>query len=151
MSALRLTRRGWCAYRCTYRLLKRSYGDCRGGLRSWLSNGSWNPRQMAVAAGDDLYSLLGVPVTASPQQIADARRRPMRTWHPDLIPSPDALAKSKAINRAAHISLDPVQRRSYDESRLSVARPRGDPKQPPPQVDATSHPGPAVLAGGGGD
>src|SRR5262245_28062845 len=37
VSALRLTRRGWCAYRCTYRLLKRSYGDCRGGLRSWLS------------------------------------------------------------------------------------------------------------------
>src|SRR5262245_28062846 len=65
-------------------------------------NGSWNPRQMAVAAGDDLYSLLGVPVTASPQQIADARRRLMRTWHLDLIPSSDALAKSKAINRAAH-------------------------------------------------
>src|SRR5215475_12806316 len=89
---------------------------------------------MAVAAADDLYSLLGVPATASPRQIADARRRLMRTWHPDLNPSPDAQAKSKAINRAADILLDPVQRRSYDEYRLSVARPRGDPKRwtPPP-------------------
>jgi hypothetical protein len=65
-----------------------------------------------MALGPDPYAVLGVPRDASDDQIAQARRRLSREYHPDVNPAPDAAARFDEIQRAYH--------------QLSEARPESD-------------------------
>jgi hypothetical protein len=50
--------------------------------------------------GSDPYAVLGVPRDASDEQIAQARRRLSRRYHPDVNPAPDAAAHFDEIQQA---------------------------------------------------
>jgi curved DNA-binding protein CbpA len=68
----------------------------------------------------DLYAVLGVPKTATSQQIRTAYRRRIFDSHPDgRRPSerPFAESRAKRINLAATVLLDPVARARYDTLR----------------------------------
>jgi DnaJ-class molecular chaperone len=63
----------------------------------------------------DLYDILGVPPTATQQEIESAYRRLARQWHPDVSTEPIAATENfKAIARAYEVLSDPEQRRRYD-------------------------------------
>ena len=66
----------------------------------------------------DLYSVLGVPQYATPEQIRQAHRRLARNSHPDLNQSDAVGAERKMveINVAATVLLDPRRRAEYDRT-----------------------------------
>ena len=55
-----------------------------------------------MALGSDPYEVLGVPRDASDEQIAQARRKLSREYHPDVNPAPDAAARFDEVQRAYH-------------------------------------------------
>ena len=64
----------------------------------------------------DYYSILGIPKTASENEIKSAYRKLARKHHPDLNPN-DATAKTKfqQINEANEVLSDPEKRKKYDK------------------------------------
>ena len=63
----------------------------------------------------DLYRLLGVPRTATKDQIRASYRKLSRTCHPDTNPDkPDAQAKFCELTNARDVLLDDEKRRVYD-------------------------------------
>lgn len=64
----------------------------------------------------DYYRILGVPRTASGEEIKKAYRRLARKYHPDVNPgSKAAEEKFKEINEAYAVLSDPERRRRYDQ------------------------------------
>jgi DnaJ-class molecular chaperone len=64
----------------------------------------------------DYYSVLGVPKTASDDDIKKAFRKLARKHHPDLNPGDKAAeAKFKELNEANEVLGDPEKRKKYDE------------------------------------
>lgn len=64
----------------------------------------------------DYYAVLGVPRTASAEEIKKAFRKLARQYHPDLAKDKKtAEAKFKELNEANEVLSDPVKRRKYDE------------------------------------
>jgi curved DNA-binding protein len=64
----------------------------------------------------DYYETLGVPRTATPEEIKQAFRKLARIHHPDVAKNKAAgEAKFKEINEAYEVLSDPEKRRRYDE------------------------------------
>ncbi len=65
-------------------------------------------------AKKDYYAILGVPNTATPDELKAAFRRLAREYHPDVNKSPDAEERFKEINEAYAILSDQEKRSVYD-------------------------------------
>jgi DnaJ domain len=64
----------------------------------------------------DPYTVLGVPRDATGAQIAQARRRLSRQYHPDVNSAPDAAARFDEVQQAFTVLSDPAARAAYDRS-----------------------------------
>jgi hypothetical protein len=79
----------------------------------------------------DYYSILGVPPTASLEEIRLAYRRQARVFHPDLNTDPEAEIRFKEINEAYDVLANAEKRRAYD---YFVSN--GEPPPPSVEIDA---------------
>lgn len=62
----------------------------------------------------DYYEVLGVPRSASGEDLKSAFRRLARQYHPDVNKSPDAEERFKEVNEAYAVLSDPDKRSAYD-------------------------------------
>lgn len=60
------------------------------------------------------YEVLGVPQSATPQDLKRAYRKLALDYHPDRNSSPEARGKFSQITEAYAVLSDPVKRRAYD-------------------------------------
>jgi hypothetical protein len=77
-----------------------------------------------MTLGSDPYAVLGVPRDASEDQIAQARRRLSREYHPDVNPAPGAAARFDEVQQAFHLLSDPAARSEYDQAHDQQGRTR---------------------------
>jgi molecular chaperone DnaJ len=76
----------------------------------------------------DYYEVLGVPRSASPEDLKSAFRRLARQYHPDVNNSSDAEERFKEINEAYAVLSDPDRRSAYDRfGHAGVRGPSGAP------------------------
>jgi curved DNA-binding protein len=63
----------------------------------------------------DYYAILGVPKTATAEEIQKAYRKLARKYHPDVNREPGAEARFKEIAEAYEVLKDPEKRKRYDQ------------------------------------
>ena len=89
-----------------------------------------------MAVGLDPYAVLGLSRDATAAQIAQARRRLSRQFHPDVNSAQDAAARFDEVQRAFSLLSDPAARAEYD-------RASGHPGAPRAARESGAGPGPA--------
>ncbi|MGZ5155274.1 MAG: DnaJ C-terminal domain-containing protein [Caldimonas sp.] len=82
----------------------------------------------------DYYEALGLPRTATQDDIKKAYRKLARKYHPDVSKLADAEARFKEINEANEVLKDPEKRAAYDQ--MGSNWKAGQEFQPPPNWDA---------------
>jgi len=100
-----------------------------------------------MAAGQDFYEALGVPRTASQDDIQRAYRRMARQYHPDVNHDPGAEDRFKDISEAYDVLSDPETRRRYDAFGADF---RQVPEDMDPETFRRSRAGAGSGAGAGG-
>jgi DnaJ-class molecular chaperone len=73
-----------------------------------------------------LYQVLGLPRSATAEQIRRAYRAEAKTLHPDVNPSKDAAKRFAKLVAAYEILSDPAKRKAYDR-KLAAAEERSAP------------------------
>lgn len=63
----------------------------------------------------DYYSILGIPRSATSNEIKDAYRTLAKKFHPDINASPDAERIFKELNEAYEVLGDPIKKAQYDQ------------------------------------
>jgi hypothetical protein len=76
-----------------------------------------------VALNSDPYTVLGVSHDATEAEIAQARRRLSREFHPDVNRDPGAASRFVEIQRAFELLSDPVTRAEHDRARGTQVAP----------------------------
>ncbi|PRW59959.1 dnaJ-like protein subfamily A member 2-like [Chlorella sorokiniana] len=62
------------------------------------------------------FAVLGLPRSATRDQVKQAYRRLARQWHPDVNSAPEAVERFKLISQAFEVLSDPLLRQQYEES-----------------------------------
>ncbi|HEY4397695.1 MAG TPA: DnaJ C-terminal domain-containing protein [Acidimicrobiia bacterium] len=68
-----------------------------------------------MAPERDFYEILGVPRTATAEEIQRAYRKLARTYHPDVNKDPEAEERFKEVSEAYDVLSDPDTRKKYDQ------------------------------------
>jgi curved DNA-binding protein CbpA len=79
--------------------------------------GTMSPSLLPYSPHRDAYRLLGIPPTASTDEINAACRRLARTFHPDRNQSQRATAEMQVVNVVRQVMTDPDERARYDRER----------------------------------
>jgi curved DNA-binding protein len=90
----------------------------------------------------DYYEVMGVPRTATAEQIKRAYRKLARKYHPDVSKETDAEAKFKELQEAYEVLKDPEKRTAYDQ--LGQNWRAGQEFRPPPDWGRNFHFGDAA-------
>ncbi|MEQ8201873.1 MAG: DnaJ domain-containing protein [Syntrophomonadaceae bacterium] len=70
--------------------------------------------QVSKDAVKDYYNILGVPTTASQEEIKAAWKKLVKEWHPDVCRRADAQSRFIEFSEAYHVLQDEYARRRYD-------------------------------------
>lgn len=97
----------------------------------------------------DFYQVLGVPDTATPEEVKKAYRRLAKQYHPDANPNnPQASERFKEISEAHAVLSDADKRKQYDQMRkLGAFDGGGGFRRSGAPGGAGAHPGAAGAAG----